>query len=84
MSSATVAAVLVLVTAAQSLKAVTFLAQVENASLLGASVSAEVRLFSGELIGPDEAVPMPVRSLEFNDIVHRAPPPDDAANVVHI
>ena len=83
-TSATVEAVLGLVTAAQALKAETFLTQIENASLLGASVSAGVRLFSGDLIGSDEAVPRPDRPLEFNDIVHRAPAPDDAANVVHI
>jgi hypothetical protein len=83
-SSATVEAVLALVNAARDLKAETFLTQIESASLLGASVSAGVRLFSGELIGPDRPMPTPARPLEFNDIVHRAPPPDDQANVVHI
>tara|TARA_R110002126_G_C10477215_1_gene501564 strand:+ start:2743 stop:4017 length:1275 start_codon:yes stop_codon:yes gene_type:complete len=83
-SSSTVQAVLGLVTAAQDMKAETFLTQVENASLLGASVSAGVRLFSGDLIGADQSMPAPARPLEFNDIVHRARPPDDQANVVHI
>ena len=83
-STATVQAVLGLVTAAQGLKAETFLTQIESASLLGASVSAGVRLFSGELIGSDQPLPAPARALEFNDIVHRARPPDDQTHVVHI
>ena len=83
-STATVQAVLALVTAARDLKADAFLTQVESASLLGASVSAGVRLFSGNLIGSDQPVPEPARPLEFNDIVHRAVPPDDEAHVVHI
>ncbi len=83
-STATVQAVLGLVTAAQDLRAETFLTQIENTSLLGASVSAGVRLFSGDLIGPDQAVPTPARPLEFNDIAHRPAPSYDAANVVHI
>lgn len=83
-SSATVEAVLGLVTAARELKAETFLTQIESASLLGASVSAGVRLFSGNLIGPDRPVPEPVRPLEFNDIVHRSMPPDDESHVVRI
>ena len=83
-SSATVEAVLGLVNAARELKAETFLTQIESASLLGASVSAGVRLFSGNLIGADRPVPEPVRPLEFNDIVHRSMPLDDESNVVRI
>ncbi|WP_417469525.1 hypothetical protein [Maricaulis sp.] len=83
-ATATVQAVLGLVTAAQSLKAETFLTQIENASLLGASVSAGVRLFSGDLIGPDADRPAPLRALEFNEIVHRTIPPDDEAHIVRI
>lgn len=83
-STATIQAVLGLVTAAQDLQADTFLTQIENASLLGASVSAGVRLFSGDLIGPDQSVPAPDRPLEFNDIVHRPASPDDQAHIVHV
>ncbi|WP_417493828.1 hypothetical protein [Maricaulis sp.] len=83
-STTTVQAVLALVTAAQLLKAETFLTQIENASLLGASVSAGVRLFSGDLIGPDQPAPEPARPLEFNEIVHRPVPPDDEAHIVRI
>ena len=83
-STTTVQAVLGLVTAAQKLKAETFLTQVENASLLGASVSAGVRLFSGDLIGPDADRPAPARALEFNEIVDRNLPSYDEAHIVRI
>lgn len=83
-STATIQAVLGLVTSAQNLKADTFLTQIESASLLGASVSAGVRLFSGDLIGPDQPMPAPDQPLEFNDIVHRPVSLDDEAHVVHI
>ncbi len=83
-STATVQAVLALVTAARDLKADTFLTQIESASVLGASVSAGVRLFTGSLIGADQPAPEPARPLEFNDIVHKTVPPDEEAHVVHI
>ncbi|WP_339745949.1 hypothetical protein [uncultured Maricaulis sp.] len=83
-STATIQAVLGLVTSAQNLKADTFLTQIESAALLGASVSAGVRLFSGDLIGPDQPMPAPDQALEFNDIVHRPVSLDDEAHVVHL
>lgn len=83
-STKTVQAVLALVTAAAAVKGETFLTQIESPSLLGASVSAGVRLFSGDLIGADRPAPVPSRSLEFNQIVHRAPPSQGESNTVHI
>tara|TARA_R110000868_G_scaffold369683_1_gene633108 strand:+ start:12358 stop:13728 length:1371 start_codon:yes stop_codon:yes gene_type:complete len=83
-STTTIETVLSLVTQAQDLRADTFLTQIESADLLGATVSAGVRYFCGDLIGTDRPAPTPAHALEFNEIIQRPRALEDESDVVHI